>query len=67
MWLFAPVTAGSSAVRVAPIFTWRSGEEVSEVGHIRAESMGQTIPTSEIVIWSAAREISGMTHIAPIT
>lgn len=48
-------------------FIWRSGDEVADGGHMVVPSIGQVITSSTSADSSSAAEISGKTHIAPIT
>jgi hypothetical protein len=50
-----------------PFFTWRSGDDVAEGGHMLVPSMGQAIPSSTSSVAPAATERSGNAHTAPIT
>jgi hypothetical protein len=52
---------------VSPIFIWRSGEEVSDGGHLIVPSIGQTMLSSTNVTASVVIERSGKAHIVPTT
>ena len=47
--------------------SWRSGDEVSNGGHMIVPSMGQAMCSSTIVVTSSAIDRSGKVHIDPIT
>ena len=53
----------------APFFTWRSGDDVADCGHMMVPSIGQVIPavSSASHAISSATEKSGKAHIDPIT
>ena len=60
-------TGASSTIAKEVCFTWRSEEEVMDGGHIMVPSIGQDIPSCINAGISTAIEISGRTHIVPIT
>ncbi|WP_145976243.1 hypothetical protein [Nitrospira moscoviensis] len=63
-----PATIGvRSRSTASPLFIWRSGEEVSDGGHMIVPSIGQTMLSSTNVTASVAIERSGKAHIVPIT
>lgn len=47
--------------------SWRSGDEVSDAGHMTVPSMEQAMCSSTIVMASSALDRSGKVHIDPIT
>lgn len=51
----------------APFFTWRSGDDVADGGHMLVPSMGQAIPSSTSSVAPSAIERSGNAHTTPIT
>ena len=61
-------TANVSSASVAtPFFTWRSGDDVADGGHMAVPSIGQAISSSTSSIAPSATERSGNAHITPIT
>jgi hypothetical protein len=51
----------------APFFTWRSGDDVADGGHMLVPSMGQSIPSPTSSAAPSIDERSGDIHIIPIT
>ena len=56
-----------SASPATPCFTWRSGDDVVDGGHMVLPSIGQAISSSTNSVAPSATERSGKAHIAPIT
>lgn len=56
-----------SASAATSFFTWRSGDDVADGGHMVVPSIGQAISSSTNSVAPSATERSGNAHIAPIT
>lgn len=52
---------------IPPLFTWRSGEDVSDGGHMIVPSIGHPMPSPTSATASPATARPGMAHIVPIT
>ena len=52
------------SVRVC--FTWRSGEEIADGGHMIVPSMGQVISSWDVIAFCPAIDRSGRAHITPM-
>lgn len=65
-----PNMSGPWSIAIAaPFFTWRSGNDVADGGHIIVPAIGQVIPAVSFAnhAISSATERSGKTHIVMLT
>ncbi len=61
------IVAGVTSLTTTLCLLWRSGDEVSDGGHMTVPSIGQAMRSSTKVAVSSATDRLGKAHIDPMT
>ncbi len=61
------IVAGATSITTMLCLSWRSGDEVSNGGHMVVPSMGQAMCSSTMAAASSVIDRSDKVHIDPIT